>query len=83
MPEPSVWVPPLHEMADPPSRKTTVPVGVPFPAVTVAVRVTVCPTTDGVADEARVVVVDTAARTVTAALVALVAVHPERIATTV
>jgi len=43
-----------------PSRKLTVPVGVPEPGavtVTVAVNVTLCPKTDGFADEAIVVVV--------------------------
>jgi hypothetical protein len=43
-----------------PSRKLTAPVGVPAPGattVTVAVNVTLWPKTDGLADEARVVVV--------------------------
>jgi hypothetical protein len=83
VPEPSVWEPPVHVMADPPSRKTTEPVGVPEPALTVAVSVTDWPTTDGFADEVSEVLVGTAACTVTALLVALVAVHPERVATTV
>jgi hypothetical protein len=42
----------------PPSRKVTVPVGVPVPgaiALTVAVNVTVWPNTDGFADEVTVV----------------------------
>jgi hypothetical protein len=83
VPVPSVWEPPVHVMADPPSRKTTEPVGVPEPALTVAVSVTDWPTTDGFADEVSEVLVGTAACTVTALLVALVAVHPERVATTV
>ena len=44
-----------------PSRKLTVPVGVPAPGavtVTVAVNVTLCPKTDGLRDEARLVLVD-------------------------
>ena len=43
-----------------PSRKLTVPVGVPAPGLTmatVAVNVTLCPTTDGFRDEERLVVV--------------------------
>jgi hypothetical protein len=43
-----------------PSSKVTVPVGVPLPgdrALTVAVNLTDCPYTDGLADEARAVVV--------------------------
>src|ERR1700694_5898392 len=47
-------------MMTPPSWKVTVPVGVPAPgglAVTVAVKVTVWPTTDGLADELTEVVV--------------------------
>ncbi len=43
-----------------PSRKFTVPVGLPAPGattVTVAVKVTLCPKTDGFTDEATVVVV--------------------------
>ncbi len=43
-----------------PSRKFTVPVGVPAPGATiatVAVNVTLCPKTDGFTDEATVVVV--------------------------
>ena len=43
-----------------PSRKVTVPVGLPAPGATgatVAVKVTDCPNTDGLADEATVVVV--------------------------
>ena len=43
-----------------PLRNVTVPVGVPAPGavtVTVAVKVTACPTEDGLADEATVVVV--------------------------
>ncbi len=42
-----------------PSLKVTVPVGVPLPepeALTVAVKVTTCPYTDGLAEEARAVV---------------------------
>src|SRR5437773_10062231 len=41
-------------MAVPPSRKVTLPAGVPAPgllAVTVAVKVTDCPDTDGLAEE--------------------------------
>jgi hypothetical protein len=44
-----------------PSKKFTVPVGVPVPgatAATVAVKVTVWPNNDGLAAEVRVVVVD-------------------------
>ena len=44
----------------PPSRKVTVPVGVPAPgatAETVAVKVTDCPKTDGLADDVTVVAV--------------------------
>src|SRR5205085_1573882 len=44
----------------PPSLKFTVPVGVPAPgavAVTVAVKVTLCPNTDGFTDDVRLVVV--------------------------
>jgi hypothetical protein len=43
-----------------PSRKFTVPVGVPAPGLTtatVAVKVTLCPKTDGLTDDARLVVV--------------------------
>jgi hypothetical protein len=43
-----------------PSRKLTVPVGVPAPGaetVTVAVKVTLCPKTDGLVPEATVVAV--------------------------
>ena len=43
-----------------PSRKLTVPVGVPAPGVattTVAVKVTDCPNTDGLVDDVSVVVV--------------------------
>jgi len=43
-----------------PSRKFTVPVGLPAPGavtVTVAVKVTDCPNTDGFADELRLVLV--------------------------
>ena len=54
-------VPPLRAFvasAVAPSLKMTVPVGVPLPgetALTVAVKVTDCPNTDGLADEATVV----------------------------
>jgi hypothetical protein len=44
-----------------PSRKETLPVGVPDPGatgLTVAVNVTVCPNTDGFTDETTAVVVD-------------------------
>src|SRR5437667_11908069 len=47
-------------MAVPPSRKVTLPAGVPAPgllAVTVAVKVTDCPNTDGLAEELADVVV--------------------------
>src|SRR5438876_9579523 len=47
-------------MAVPPSLKVTFPVGVPEPgllAVTVAVKVTDCPNTDGLAEELTAVVV--------------------------
>ena len=40
-----------------PSKKVTVPVGVPLAPVTVAVNVTACPATDGFIDEATTVVV--------------------------
>jgi hypothetical protein len=43
-----------------PSRNVTVPLGLPAPGavtVTVAVKVTLCPKTDGLTDEATVVVV--------------------------
>src|SRR5438094_8571436 len=42
----------------PPSRNVTVPVGVPAPgaALTVAVKLTACPKTDGLTDEASTVV---------------------------
>ena len=83
VPELSVWLPPEHVIAEPPSRKTTEPVGVPDAAVTVAVRVTDWPTTDGFVDEVSEVVVVTVRRTVTVALGALTAVQPERTAYTV
>jgi hypothetical protein len=54
LPETSVPLPTLT----PPSKNVTVPVGVPEPgeaALTVAVNVTVCPNTDGFADEVTVV----------------------------
>jgi hypothetical protein len=54
LPEPRAAVPNVVE----PSRKVTVPVGVPVAgatAVTVAVNVTVCPKTDGLTDEVTVV----------------------------
>lgn len=41
------------------SVKTTVPVGVPDDEVTAAVKVTLCPETDGFGEEARVVAVAT------------------------
>jgi len=44
-----------------PSKNSTIPVGVPDPgatAVTVAVKVTDCPYTDGLRDEVTAVVVD-------------------------
>ena len=47
-------------MLTPPSWKVTVPVGVPEPgglAVTVAVKVTICPATEGLAEELSAVVV--------------------------
>src|SRR4030088_574961 len=47
-------------MLTPPSWKVTVPVGVPEPgglAVTVAVKVTLCPETDGLTEELSAVVV--------------------------
>ena len=40
-----------------PSLNKTLPVGVPEAAVTVAVNVTICPKSDGFADDATVVVV--------------------------
>ena len=40
-----------------PSRNVTVPVGVPAVAVTVAVKVTVCPLVDGLREDIRVVIV--------------------------
>ncbi|GGM84286.1 hypothetical protein GCM10009721_06300 [Terrabacter tumescens] len=82
-PELRVWLPPLHVMVVPPSRNATEPVAVPEAALTVAVNVTGWPTTDGVADDVNETDVATVARTVTGLLVALVAVHPERMATTV
>ena len=57
-------MPPLNvpvPMGLPPSRNVTVPVAVPAPDATgetVAVKVTDCPKTDGLRDEARVVLVD-------------------------
>jgi hypothetical protein len=78
-----VWLPEEHEIADPPSRNTTVPVGVPEAEATVAVKVTACPTSDGLTELASVVVVGTDLRTVATLLSALVAVHPARRATTV
>src|SRR5712691_7427873 len=53
-------VPTQPAMLAPPSRKVTVPVGVPLPggfAVTVAVKVTLWPTTEGLTDEPSEVVV--------------------------
>lgn len=47
---------PLPKALDP-SMNVTVPVGVPEAAVTVAVKVTDCLKTDGLADEARAVAV--------------------------
>ena len=82
VPEPSVWLPPVHETAVAPSRKTTVPVGVPDVAVTVAVSVTDCVTRDGLVDDVSAVVVAMVSWTVTGLLSALVAVHPARSATT-
>jgi hypothetical protein len=82
VPELSVRLPPEHVIAEPASRKTTEPVGAPDAAVTVAVRVTGWPTTDGFADEVSEVLVVTVRRTVTLALGALTAVQPERTAYT-
>ena|SRR5579884_1223411 len=59
-PEPLRACAPQPVMVAPPSLKFAVPVGVPAPgrlAVTVAVKVTLCPKTDGLADELTVVVV--------------------------
>ena len=50
--ESSVAVP----MVEVPSRKVTVPVGVPEAALTVAMNVIACPKTDGFLEEANVVV---------------------------
>ena len=56
-----VAIPPLRvpvPMGEPPSRKATLPVGVPAPGattVTVAVRVTACPNTEGFWEEVTVV----------------------------
>lgn len=50
--ESSVAVP----MLEAPSRKVTVPVGVPEVALTVAVKVTVCPKTVGFLEETRAIV---------------------------
>jgi hypothetical protein len=83
VPELSVWLPPEHVIGVPPSRKTTVPVGVPDEEVTVAVRVTDWPTTDGFGDEESEVLVAKVRAMVTVALGALTAVHPERTAYTV
>jgi hypothetical protein len=50
----------LFPMVIVPLRKVTVPVGVPAPGrvtVTVAVKVTLCPTADGFGDEVRLVLV--------------------------
>ena len=55
-----VCVPPVHVMLFPPLVNETVPVGVPLPgltAATVAVKVTVCPVTEGLTDDVRAVVV--------------------------
>ena len=53
-----------------PSRKVTVPVGTPEPeeGLTVAVNVTACPKTEGLADEATATEVACFARTVTVAV---------------
>src|SRR5467141_159345 len=57
---PAIGFPTQPAMLTPPSWKVTVPVGVPTPgglAVTVAVKVTLCPDTEGLADELSPVVV--------------------------
>jgi hypothetical protein len=69
-------------IAEAPSRKSTEPVAVPDAAVTVAVRVTDWPTTEGFADEVSEVLVVMVRRTVTVELGALTAVQPERTAYT-
>jgi len=74
----SVREPPEQLRAAPPLLKTTVPFGVPDSAVTLAVYVTGCPTTDGLADEVSEVVVGTLVRTDTVALGALAVDQPER-----
>jgi hypothetical protein len=57
----SVAIPLLLSVPGPsdvlPSKKVTVPVGVPLAPVTVAVNVTACPATDGLIDELITVVV--------------------------
>src|ERR1700737_3283995 len=67
-----VAVPPLNRAGlprlTPPKKNWTVPVGVPVPgamALTVAVKVTDCPNTDGLAEDAVTVVADEAWVTVT------------------
>lgn len=57
----------------PPSVKVTVPTGTPLPEVTVAVKVTDCPNTDGLGDELTVVVVAVEPCTVCTALPLLAA----------
>jgi hypothetical protein len=55
-----VWLPPVQAIVPPPSLKATVPVGLPAPGATtatVAVRVTLCPVTDGLVPDSRDVVV--------------------------
>src|SRR6266446_1170419 len=59
-PELTVCEPPLQVTVEPPSLKVTVPVGVPAPGgftLTVAVNVNDWPKTDGLTEEATVVVV--------------------------
>jgi hypothetical protein len=59
-PKLSVVEPPVQTMVDVPSLNVTVPVGVPAPglsAITVAVYVTDCPTTDGFTNDVRAVLV--------------------------
>lgn len=55
-------------MVDAPSRKETVPVGVPEAALTVAVKVTVCPKTVGFLEETTAVVAPVAFTVKVAAL---------------
>ena len=59
-----------------PSKKVTVPVGVPLPTFTVAVKVTALPLADGLAEEARTVEVVWVSRICLEMLPSLVEVTP-------